>query len=362
MMLIGISSYYGEVNFKDNEKQAEDLRVFNAKKELREIGSRRGLEFFKECEKSDVNLENYNKKNHFKYDLIIFWDIPNLINLLKINLRNIIFKKRTILIIEDTPVARSRNLLIIPFLFHKIIINTIDSNFKFRNYKTSTFTLPTLPSVNEIKEMKSFISNSKRKKKINYIASNKSALNKNSSFLFRERIVKDLNLYESKIFDLYGNGWERRQIPMDMPLIFLIVRNKYIKKLVLNFINIFRYSTKSNGMVKLKSETLNQYDFSLAIEPFLGSPKIVLEKLFDPMLAGSIPIYYGPDISSIPNDCYLRIKKSGALKQISNYVNKMSKEKKEIYRRNIYEFLISKAADKYRYKTYAKFLLNEIVS
>ncbi|KGG00312.1 putative fucosyl transferase [Prochlorococcus marinus str. MIT 9314] len=361
MMLIGISSYYGEANFKDMEKQSEDYRVFNDGLRITEV-SRRGLEFFKECKKSAIYLENYNKENHSRYDLIIFWDIPNLINLFKIKFRNIIFKTRTILIIEDTPVARSRNLLMIPFLFQKIILNTIDSNYKFRNYKTSTFTLPTLPSVKEIKDMKSFINNSKRKKKINFIASNKNALNKNSSFLFREKIVKDLNLYEGKIFDLYGKGWERRQIPMDMPLIFIILRNKYIKKLVLKFINIFGYSTKSNGTVKLKSETLNQYDFSLAIEPFLGRPKIILEKLFDPMLAGSIPIYYGPEINSIPKDCYLRINKRGALKKISNYVNKMSEEKKEIYRRNIYEFLISKAADKYRYKTYAKFLLNEIIS
>ena len=108
-MLIGISCYYGEANFKDIEKQAEDLRVFNAEEELTEIGSRRGVEFFKECKKSDIYLENYNKENHFRYDLIIFWDVPNLINLFKIKFRNIFFKTRTILIIEDTPVARSRN-------------------------------------------------------------------------------------------------------------------------------------------------------------------------------------------------------------------------------------------------------------
>ena len=52
---------------------------------------------------------------------------------------------------------------------------------------------------------------------------------------------------------------------------------------------------------------MSKYKFSLAIEPYIGEPKMVLEKIIDPMLVGSIPIYYGNTIKENPEDTYIRI-------------------------------------------------------
>ena len=116
----------------------------------RENGNLRFLEFLHELDKEKITYELYKKQNHNIYDLIIFFEIPNLLTLISVKIRNISKKIPLILIIEETAVARSRNPLIIPGLFTEILVNTENENFKFKNYKTSTFSLGSLPSVKEI--------------------------------------------------------------------------------------------------------------------------------------------------------------------------------------------------------------------
>ena len=358
-MLVGINSYYGYSHKKELANINEDSRFFDENGNLQELGNVRSIELHKENLLNGIILEKYNKKFHNQYDLIVFWEIPNLIELFKVTFRNLFKRVKVFLIIEDTPIARSRNILLLPFLFNKIILNTEDKKFKFRHYETFTFCLPTLPSVEKIKELKSFILNSTRLNKINYIASNKSSINNKGTFIFRRKLVEDLNINQKKYFDLFGNGWHKRQIPMDLPLLMpLIARSKIIRSFIYFLINIRPSFIESKGTVRSKSNTLNNYDFTLAIDPYLGKPSIVLEKLFDPMLAGSIPIYCGPQLPDIPRNCYLRINSNTTSNEIINIISQLSLEDKNQYRKNIYNFLISEKAEKYRYSFYAKFLTN----
>ena len=145
---------------------------------------------------------------------------------------------------------------------------------------------------------------------------------------------------------------------MDMPFMPLISRSKIIKTIIDFLINIRPSFIESKGTIKFKSETLNNYDFSLAIDPYLGKPSMILEKLFDPMLAGSIPIYYGPNLTDIPKNCYLRIDADTTAKEIISIINKLSPKEKNDYRKNIYDFLISEKAEKYRYSYYANTIKN----
>ena len=140
----------------------------------------------------------------------------------------------------------------------------------------------------------------------------------------------------------------------------MISRIKIIKNIIDFFINQRPSFIESKGITKLKNKTLNDYDFSLAIEPYLGKPRMILEKIFDPMLAGSIPIYYGPDLTDIPSNCYLRIDSHKTAKDIISIIKKLSSEEKNNYRQNIYNFLISEKAEKYRYEFYAKSITDHI--
>ena len=327
----------------------------------RENGNLRFLELLKELDKEKINYEIYNKKNHNNYNLIIFFEIPNLLKLIFVKIKNISKKTPLILIIEETSVARSRNPLIIPFLFNEVLLNSENKNFRFKNYKTSIFSLGSLPSREEIISNKDQILNSNRLKKLVYIGTNKTALNKNSSYQFRTKIIKKISTYKN-IFTLFGKGWDQRQIPMDFPFVYIFYKIKPLKLLLKKLINLNHFRVSSEGMVDSKIQTQNKFDFTLAIEPFIGYPLSILEKIFDPMLSGSIPIYFGPNQIPIPENCYLRIVKDTPFEKIIDLVNKTTLKEKNVMRQNIYNFLISKKADRYRYSTYAKFFIEKIKS
>ena len=57
-----------------------------------------------------------------------------------------------------------------------------------------------------------------------------------------------------------------------------------------------------------KSKTLSNYDFALAIEPTIGNFNSICEKIFDPMLSGTIPVYYGQKfVKNIPKILILEL-------------------------------------------------------
>ena len=110
-----------------------------------------------------------------------------------------------------------------------------------------------------------------------------------------------------------------------------------------------------------KYKTLGNYDFSLAIEPTISKFNSICEKIFDPMLSGSIPIYLGQEINHIPKNTYIRINKNSTAKDIIYIIENISEDKKNEYRKNIFKFLNSKEANRYRYSYFAKILVNAIL-
>ena len=115
---------------------------------------------------------------------------------------------------------------------------------------------------------------------------------------------------------------------------------------------------KNQGSIRSKLNMINKYKFTLAIEPFIGEPKMVLEKIFDPMLAGSIPVYYGPEGIDIPDNCYIRISNKTNINSLIKYLNSISEKDILVYRNNIYNFLKSDGANKFRYSYFAKQIID----
>ena len=149
-------------------------------------------------------------------------------------------------------------------------------------------------------------------------------------------------------------------IPIDFPFVAFLIRIKllknYIKKIYLK-----RYPViPSKGSVESKLETMRKYKFTLAIEPYIGDPKMVLEKIFDPMLVGSIPIYYGNKIKEIPEDTYIRINEKTNADELISFLESMNEEQLNNYRKRIFEFLISNKSKKFRFSTYANQIINTI--
>ena len=81
------------------------------------------------------------------------------------------------------------------------------------------------------------------------------------------------------------------------------------------------------------------------------------------MLSGAIPVYYGQKfVKNIPENTYIRINKNDSIEKIVNSLKNLSKEKKSEYRKNIYRFLHSNMADRYRTSSYANLIVNAILN
>ena len=350
-MRVGIISYY---DYDQYIKPKKKLKIY-------ENWHKAWEEVFNQSNLNNINLNKYQSKEHKNYDKLVFLEIPRINELIKILLLNF-FKKRifTILIINETFLGRPRYLLKIPFLFNKILINSEDKIKNFMSYEVDTFSYPTLPNQESILENKSLILNSNRKNKLVFIGSFKMALSKHGSYVYRYELVKEL-LKFPKYFELYGYGWNKTPLPFNILGIAIIIRFKWLRKLIKSFMKSTFKPLGEFPIADSKYKTLGNYDFSLAIEPTISKFNSICEKIFDPMLSGSIPIYFGQEINHIPENTYIRINKNSSAKDIIYIIENISEDKKNEYRKNIFNFLNSKEANRYRYSYFAKILVNAIL-
>ena len=351
-MKVGIISYFDyDVYIRPKKK----LKIYQGWNKAWE-------EVFKLSFKNNIILKKYNRNEHLDYEKIIFVEIPRINELIKVLYSNL-FKKRiyTILIVNETFLGRARYILRIPFLFDNVLINCEDNINKLMSYKINTFSYPSIPSKDEIKTNKLKILNEERKNKLVFISSFKIALSTHGSYIFRYKLVRDLLVYK-KFFKLFGFGWNQVPLPFNIIGIALIVRIPVLKKLIKNIMTFYFKPLGTFPIAASKSRTLQNYDFALAIEPTISKFNSICEKIFDPMLSGAIPVYYGQKrLHKIPKNTYIRINKKDSAEEIVNTLKNISEEEKSQYRINIFNFLISKQADKYRSSSYAKLIVNAIL-
>ena len=352
-MKVGIISYY------DYDKYIK----FDNKSLIYENWNKAWEEVFLLSKEKNIKLEKYKFVDHKSYDKLLFIEIPRINELLKVLYANF-FKQKiyTILIINETFLGRARYMLRFPYLFNRVLINCEENIKKFMSYKIKTFSYPSIPSKKIIKENKLKILNSNRKNKLVFISSFKMALSKHGSYIFRYKLVKDLIRYKD-FFSLYGYGWDKVPLPFDVIGIALIIRIKLLKKFT-KFLMKLSYSPLGKfPLAKSKKKTLEKYDFTLAIEPTISKFNSICEKIFDPMISGSIPVYYGQNLSNrIPENTYIKINKFESAEKIFLNLKNMSDNKKSQYRENIYNFLTSDQADRYRYKNYANIIIKNILN
>ncbi len=351
-MNVGIISYF---DYDIYIKPAKKVRIY-------ESWSKSWEEVFKLSKKNNINLKKYSLKNHKDFEKIIFIEIPRISDLLKVIYANVFRKKVfTILIVNETFLGRARYMLRIPFLFNKVLMNCEENIQKFLSYKIETFSYPSIPSRSEINSYKSKILNPNRKNKLVFISSFKIALSKHGSYYFRYKLVKDL-VQHKKFFKLFGYGWDDTPLPFNVVGIAIIKRIPLLRKLVKSIMGIFFEPLGKFPLASSKLDTLSNYEFALAIEPTISKFNSICEKIFDPMIAGAIPLYYGQEFDkSIPENTYLRITKKDSASSIIKKIENLSIDIKKEYRRNIFNFLTSKSADRYRYSTYAKLVVNAIL-
>ncbi len=103
-----------------------------------------------------------------------------------------------------------------------------------------------------------------------------------------------------------------------------------------------QFHKRNKGYVQDKLSTIAKSKFVVAFENFFKDDYIT-EKIFDPMCAGSVPIYYGAsNISqSIPKNTYIDMRDFKNYEELYNYISTMSPQTYQTYLNNISNFLNS---------------------
>lgn len=126
--------------------------------------------------------------------------------------------------------------------------------------------------------------------------------------------------------DLYGIGWDKKIAGFD---------SSYHRCAIESYRGPVSYENK----IKL----LNKYKFAICFEncPF---PGYITEKIFDCILSGCIPIYFGaPDISEyIPYKCYIDYNDFKSFNNLNDFLENFNETKANYYLDEGYKFLISK--------------------
>lgn len=138
----------------------------------------------------------------------------------------------------------------------------------------------------------------------------------------RVRTIRWFERYAPEDFDLYGTGW------MDLPP----SRGRFNKFRDRIWAHIRKRIKRSpafpsyRGRVPNKQEVLLQYKFCICYENVQQLPGYVTEKIFDCLLAGCIPVYWGaPNISDyIPSDCYINRENFKSHEELYHFLNSMS--------------------------------------
>lgn len=191
------------------------------------------------------------------------------------------------------------------------------------------------------------------------MSGNKATNKKHDKDLYSER-VKIFTWFEKNAphdFDLYGPGWDR-------PIAKNGFINKKLSKLT-NMFNLKAYNFKKTykGFAKSKSNVLQQYKYSVCYENVFGLNGYITEKIFDSMLSGTVPIYWGADnISSyIPEECFIDRRNFFDDKSLYKFLKSIDKDTFMCYQKAINSFLESDKFKKFSIEYYVDEISNEII-
>jgi len=167
--------------------------------------------------------------------------------------------------------------------------------------------------------------NLRNKDVMNLIFGERYSLRRNFSN-YIENIVLSPTNENNFTFDIYGHNWTGEAISW---------LHKFVKP---------KSYTSSKGKSSLdKLELLSRYKYTLAIENYEGKRGYISEKIIDPLLAGSVPIYLGDHNvgNYIPQSCFISISSFASKKELFKYLASITESDWMDYQSAIDSFLSS---------------------
>ena len=157
-------------------------------------------------------------------------------------------------------------------------------------------------------------------------------------------------------FDLYGFGWDRGTAPFQSyPVFQRVLRLAGILKILPR-----RKYPSWKGCVVRKRDVLSKYRFGFCYENTDKIPGFVTEKIFDVMLAGTVPVYLGAENTGchIPQTCFINRACFKDHEALYAYITNMSDSEYMTYLQNIQAFLSSDRSSEFSIATFVRTLLS----
>lgn len=147
------------------------------------------------------------------------------------------------------------------------------------------------------------------------IAGAKLTRHPNELYSERLRTIRWMEAHAAADFDLYGVGWPAADFP------------------------------SYRGRVDDKLATLEKYRFAICYENARNYPGYITEKIFDCMIAGAVPVYWGaPNVATfIPPDCYIDRTRFASEAELYAHLRTMSAQEHGAYLDRIAAFVASPA-------------------
>ena len=175
--------------------------------------------------------------------------------------------------------------------------------------------------------------------------------------------LKTIRFYEkfaTDAFDLYGHTWDQGLYTFqDRPEIFRWFSFMKAYKLLPR-----RRPRCWRGMINgLKRDVIGGYRFVYCYENTTELPGYITEKIFDVMMAGSVPIYLGhASVSArIPKDCYIDRADFADDAQLYDFISRMPEERWQRYLDAARNFLESQAAYEFSIPKYVKTVTDAVL-
>ena len=147
---------------------------------------------------------------------------------------------------------------------------------------------------------------------------------------------------QPEAFDLYGLGWHLGTLPFQTrPLLQRTLRR-------FGLLRLFPRKKYSSwrGKVVRKRDVLGKYKFGFCYENTSEIPGYITEKIFDVMMAGTVPIYLGPENTSthIPEECFIDRTKFADHESLYEFLITMTETRYDEYLSAIDAFLSSECS------------------
>lgn len=159
-------------------------------------------------------------------------------------------------------------------------------------------------------------------------------------------------------FALFGRGWDKPKAAFTRK----DKLNRRFKRLASQLLG-YKPFPSYRGSVIDKGDVYKNSKFAYCYENTKNLQNYITEKIFDSMMYGCVPIYWGAQniLDFLPKECFIDRREFSNQQALHDYLKSMTDDVYKSYQDSIYRFLRSDKVIPFRAETYATRVVNEII-